>query len=381
MQKINKIILICCLLISGCSMKKEQPFISLEKPDEIKAIWFSYVDIKTLLKDNEEPEKTIHKIVSNCQSIGINTMYVHAVAFTDSFYDSKLYDKSSHLGVTKVNMLQEFIEQCHQQNIAVEAWINMFRSVTVEEMDALRENHVIKNLLKEQNALSDVKGRYYLNPSHPKTKELILSVVEELMGNYNIDGIHMDDYFYPMGATEEFDKITYNLYKQENETLADFRRRTINDIIASIHQQLHGKITLSISPSGNYNHSKNDLYADPQHWINNKTVDMIIPQLYYGYTHKTLPYTKALEQWQQLVDNTDLPLLVGLAAYKVGDETKSETNEWVVDHDVLLKQLDDAKKSKNYKGFALLSYCSLFHYDKNKEEIVEKLILSLKQSK
>lgn len=362
-------------------MKKEQPFISLEKPDEIKAIWFSYVDIKTLLKDNEEPEKTIHKIVSNCQSIGINTMYVHAVAFTDSFYDSKLYDKSSHLGVTKVNMLQEFIEQCHQQNIAVEAWINMFRSVTVEEMDALRENHVIKNLLKEQNALSDVKGRYYLNPSHPKTKELILSVVEELMGNYNIDGIHMDDYFYPMGATEEFDKITYNLYKQENETLADFRRRTINDIIASIHQQLHGKITLSISPSGNYNHSKNDLYADPQHWINNKTVDMIIPQLYYGYTHKTLPYTKALEQWQQLVDNTDLPLLVGLAAYKVGDETKSETNEWVVDHDVLLKQLDDAKKSKNYKGFALFSYCSLFHYDKNKEEIVEKLILSLKQSK
>lgn len=359
-KKILKLV-ICLVLLASCTSKKESIHIPLQ--EEVKAMWFSYVDYQTFLKDvsKKDVEKEIDTILSNCESIGINTIFVHAVAFTDAFYDSKIYPKSNKLNQKEIDYLQIFVDKAHERNMHVEAWINPMRSVTVEEAALWEDDFILKQWINENNdSISSFEDRYYLNIATTESQQLILSVIEEIIKNYDVDGIHMDDYFYPAKVDETFD---YNQFIGSFfDSLSDFRKYQVNELVGKIYNLVHdNNLVFGISPSGNIEYSRDVIYGDTEAWINKGLVDYVVPQIYWGYTNKTKPFEPTLQEWQSLMGNTDTKLIIGLAAYKIGVESQdSDNEEWLNDPKILSKQIETSKTVKNYSGYAIFSYHSLF---------------------
>lgn len=359
-KKILKLV-ICLVLLASCASKKESIHIPL--PEEVKAMWFSYVDYQTFLKDvsKKDVEKEIDTILSNCESIGINTIFVHAVAFTDAFYDSNIYPKSNKVNQKEIDYLQIFVDKVHERNMHVEAWINPMRSVTVEEVALWEDDFILKQWINENNdSISSFEDRYYLNIATTESQQLILSVIEEIIKNYDVDGIHMDDYFYPVKVDETFD---YNQFIGSSfDSLSDFRKYQVNELVGKIYNLVHdNNLVFGISPSGNIEYSRDVIYGDTEAWINKGLVDYVVPQIYWGYTNKTKPFEPSLQEWQSLMGNTDTKLIIGLAAYKIGVESQdSDNEEWLNDPKILSKQIETSKTVKNYSGYAIFSYHSLF---------------------
>lgn len=359
MKKILKIILVSFLLMS-CTTKKEPIHVAL--PSEIKAMWFSYVDFDKNLKglENKEIESKIEEIINNCDELDINTLFVHAVAFTDAYYDSKIYAKSSRVS-DEIDYLKLFVEKAHEKGMHVEAWINPMRSYTEEQVNSLDETNIIKKMVIENSlALRSFEGRYYLNPAVDEARQLVLSIVQELIKNYEIDGIHMDDYFYPAKVDDAFDEEQFIASGEMDRST--FRKNQVNQLVSDIHEitQDHG-LTFGISPSGNLEYSRDVIFGDVEAWIISSSIDYILPQIYWGYTNKTRPYLETLTMWNQLVEKSDVDLIVGLAAYKLGIPSKdSDQEEWNTDTKLLSKQIQDCKTMSRCRGYAFFSYHSLF---------------------
>lgn len=359
-KKILKLV-ICLGLLASCTSKKEPVYIPL--PEEVKAMWFSYVDYETFLKDTpkDQIKEEIEKIIENCENIGINTIFVHAVAFTDAFYDSNIYPKSNKVSQKDIDYLEIFIEEAHKKNMHVEAWINPMRSVTAEEAALWEEDFILKKWVNEANDnIYNFEGRYYLNIATEENQKLIISVIEEIIENYDVDGIHMDDYFYPAKIDDGFDDNQFA--GSSFNSISDFRKYQVNELVEKIYDVVHeNDLVFGISPSGNIEYSRDVIYGDTEAWVNKGIVDYVVPQIYWGYTNKTKPFEPTLQEWQLLMGNTDTKLIIGLAAYKVGIMSKdSDNEEWMKDDKILSKQIETSKTVKNYSGYALFSYHSLF---------------------
>ncbi|MEG0177260.1 glycoside hydrolase family 10 protein [Anaerorhabdus sp.] len=359
-NKICKIVLVSLLLMS-CSSKKEAIHIPL--PNEVKGMWFSYVDYQTFLKDTpkDKIEKKIEGILANCESIGINTIIVHAVAFTDSFYNSKIYPVSNKLNQKDIDYLKIFVDEAHERNMHVEAWINPMRSVSNDEVGKWDNEFILNKWINEgSDNIKLFEDRYYLNIATEDSQNLIISVVEEIVDNYDVDGIHMDDYFYPAKVDDSFDS---NQYTGSSFTdIGEFRRYQVNTLVEKIYNVVHQKnLAFGISPSGNIEYSRDIIFGDTEAWIAKGIVDYVTPQIYWGFTNKNKPFEPTLQEWQTLVDNTNVKLIAGLAAYKVGIASNdSDNDEWLNDSEILLKQIQSSKNTNNYGGYMLFSYHSLF---------------------
>ncbi len=363
----------------GCSQKKQN------NTEETRAIWISYIDYTQILwgKSETEYKQNLNELFLNLETLKINTIYVHASAFTDAYYDSKIYPTSQYAtgtidGSLSFDPLKIFVEKAKENKIKIEAWINPFRSFTKEQMSTVSNNYLIKQWVNEKSRNIIFYGdRYYLNPAYKDVQEMILEVVEELVKNYDLDGIHMDDYFYPDMVGTDFDSIEYKASKTD-KTLSDWRRSNINTLIENISikiKKINKKCNFSISPAGNIEYTTNTIYGDVATWIKNEWVDTIVPQIYFGFEHGTLPYDQCLKEWETLVSNTKVNLVVGLAAYKINTEdsyAQSGKNEWKNSSDILSRQVELARKAINYKGYSLFSYDSIFRTN-SKQKVQEEL--------
>lgn len=352
------IILISIGLLVGCTSKKET--INIDLPEKVKAMWFSYVDFNAEFKNiaDDDVESKVEEIINNCDEIGINTIFVHAVAFTDAMYETKIYPRSSHSD--SIDYLKIFVEKAHEKGMHIEAWINPMRSYTSEQMKDISDEYLIKQWVNENNsAIRLFENRYYLNPSVQEAQKLILDVVDELCTNYDIDGIHMDDYFYPAKVTEDFD---YEQFIQSGEIdSSTFRKNSVNQLVTKIHELVNSKNKIfGISPSGNIEYSRDVIFGDVDAWVQEGSIDYLVPQIYWGYTNKTKPYLETLEAWQELAGKNNVDLIVGLAGYKIGVASNdSDQEEWNSDESILKKQAVDAI-DRNTRGIAIFSYHSLF---------------------
>ncbi|HCY06151.1 MAG TPA: hypothetical protein DHS57_02350, partial [Erysipelotrichaceae bacterium] len=304
-----------------------------------------------------------------------NTIYVHAVSFTDAFYDSNIYPRTLILPNIEYDPLNIFIEKAHKKGIRVEAWINPMRSYLEEELINVDDDFIVKKWINDEKPyIKNVKGRYYLNPAYEEVNNLILSVIDELITNYDIDGIHMDDYFYPDGVTEDFDYEVYSERCLNKCSLKEFRTSNVNNLVALINKKVKkANLVFGISPSGNMSYSIDTIYGNFYDWVDARIVDYLIPQIYWGYNHPTKPYLKTLEEWMEVVKGTDIDLIVGLAGYKIGVEdvyAKEGKDEWIENNDIISKQIQDAKELK-VKGISIFSYQSIYKPIKEVEKAVE----------
>lgn len=351
-------------------------------------MWWSYLDFERDCKDvsAETFNTVVDTALDHMQSIGVNRVFVHAVAYTDAFYNSSIYPKSSYLGQCDYDPLAVFVEKAHARGMYIDAWINPMRSVAVDAVDMLPEDSKIRQWIKENNErVRQVNDLYYLNPAYPECRDLICSVIDEILSNYAVDGIHMDDYFYPSGVQKKFDAYAYSLSIKENSELSleAFRRENVNALVKQIHDTVKAhdaSLLYSISPSGNIENNHQLMYAWPEDWVATGTVDELIPQIYWGFDHPVKPFEATLQEWKMIVGDSDVRLAPGLAAYKVGSTDAGAgdaSNEWVDRSDILGRQVQYAL-DQNCVGASFYNYGTLFVPSDEIRQNVENEIVHIK---
>ena len=347
-----------------------------ETQTELRGIWISCYDyISAASKTRSEYKAETDKMFKSIADCGFNTAFVHMRAFSDAFYESDIYPYSSFVAGTEGASLpfdpfKVILESAKKYGISVHGWINPFRVSTKNDPSLLSASNPAKKILDGGNSEGEVcilKNGIYYNPACVSNHKLILDGVREILGKYDIDGIHIDDYFYP-STDKSIDSKQYSQYKASGGalSLAEWRRASVNSFVSSLYSTVkatNSNLTVSISPAAQIEKNKNELYADCALWLSSKGyADIIIPQIYFGFEHETLDFQSLLAEWAALPRNPQIKLVCGLAAYKCGKNDAyagTGSAEWQENTDILARQLKCIRKNKNYSGFVVFSYKDL----------------------
>lgn len=322
-------------------------------------MWLPYVRFPDYMqgKSEESFRKSVAQIMEDAAADSVNTVYFHVRPNGDAYYVSELFPKGAYLD-GDYDPLAIILEEAHDRGISVHAWINPLRLQTAEQMEKVPDSFIVKKWINAgEPYVKNVNGRWYLDPAYPETVELIENSVSEILENYDVDGVHIDDYFYPTTDTE-FDREAFEA--SGSTELAQWRVDNVNRFVKAMYDTVKEKdtrIVFGISPQGNVDADYSTQYADVIRWGSEEGFcDYIVPQIYFGFENENSPFLPTLKQWEELVDESKAALIIGLAAYKLGREDKwageAAELEWINDPDIIKKQIKEVKNS-SADGYAL----------------------------
>lgn len=359
---------------------------------EVKGIWISYIELAELMQGQSESafRSNIASVFDNCTDLGINTVYVHVRSHSDAYYKSKLFPWSKYITGTLgmdpgYDPLLVMLQEAHKRSLSFQAWINPLRACSASQIYNYGSYPVYTFATGTGMAgkyAVDVNGTYYLNPAYEQVTELIAAGASEILENYNVDGLHIDDYFYPT-TDASFDSSAFSA--SGKASLSDFRFANCDRMVSELYsavKKTNPTAIFSVSVQGRVDNNYNQLYADVRKWCTTKGyLDVIIPQIYYGFENSAAPYKDTLDEWEALAVKGGIPLITGLSVSKVGCEDAwagSGKYEWINNSDIISRQYAAARKCRSYGGFALYSYRSIFSPDKSVSAAVSKEIKALK---
>lgn len=368
MKKIIIVLLILIFIITKINKPKETQIIKEEK--ETRGVFISYIEIsKYINEDIEKSKKNIDKIIKNIKNLNLNQIILQVRSNTDAIYESNYFPWS--LNITNeegkypgFDILNYFIEKSHNNNIELLAWINPYRIRTTSNIDSITEKSPAYKYLNTDYI--SVENGIYFNPSKQEVEDLIVNGVEEILKNYNVDGILFDDYFY---SSESIDIKDYENYIQEKYLdLKDYHLYIINKMIERVHNICKEYNTpFGISPNGNIDSNYDKICADVKEWTSsNKYLDFIMPQIYYGFYNSNKDYYSTIKEWSNLIKVDSIKLYIALAFYKVGqyDEyAKEGCDEWINNTDIIMREILLTRYINKCQGFSLFRYDSLFNND------------------
>ena len=353
------------------------------KISEIRAVYISYLEYYSNFYGGSMTinQSKINNMIDNLKNSNFNTIILHVSPFSDSIYISRLFPYSHTLtGIEGKNpgfdYLDYFIKKAHQNNMLLYAWINPYRISFNDNINGLSNDNPALKLINTNNIKIDNKGIYY-NPASEIVKKLIIRQVEEIINNYDVDGIHFDDYFY---IQDDIDKFEYeNFIKNNNEiSLKEFRLNNTNDLIKRVYKTIkesNANVTFSIAPDGNINNNYIYHYADVKTWLSNPDyIDIIMPQIYYGFENEYSPFLKVVNNWEKLKTQDTIKIVPVLAFYKLGsidNEAGSGKEEWI-NNNIIVNQIN-VIRNKNLDGYALFRYDFLYNKDNINEITVKEL--------
>lgn len=360
---------------------------------EVRGVWISYLDLQTIFPNKTEAQfkEAIRKMFSNVKDAGLNTVFVQVRPFGDAIYPSN-YFPWSHIisGTEGVNPyydpLEIMIDEAHAQELNIEAWINPYR-IRNNNKSMSPDNKALEWLEDESNRVIKISRGIYYNPANKDVQQLITNGVVEIINNYDVDGVHFDDYFYPT-TDMSFDAVDYNNYLQEGGHLsqAAWRRENVNQLVRTVYKTIKtydSTIKFGISPQGIISKNYNEQYIDVEKWLSSSEyIDYICPQLYFGFNHSTYPYDKLVQEWNQLIKNKEIDLYIGLAAYKLGREDAwagDGKNEWFGTSDMLQRMVLEGRDNSHYRGFILFRYDSLWNPPSSLKSQINTELNSIKQ--
>ncbi len=348
---------------------------SVSFSDEVRAVWISYLELYNMLcgKTKSQFRSSIGAAFDNAAELGLNTVFVHVRSHSDAFYDSDLFPWSVYCTGTEgkapgYDPLEIMVEEAHDRGLAIEAWINPYRIKGTADTSKICKSSPAYDWLDTGKVVVLSGSGIYYNPADEDVIELIVEGVAEIVQNYDVDGIHFDDYFYPT-TDKSFDDDYYDDYLDDGGTmsLAAWRRDNVNRMIKRVYKaikSINSGCQFGISPAGNMDNNYNALYCDVSTWVQNKGyVDYICPQIYFGFEHGSAPYLDVLETFDEMISVSSVRLISGLAAYKIGVKDTyagDGAKEWIRNSDILARQVDAARDASHYGGFALYTYSSLF---------------------
>lgn len=340
----------------------------------IKGVWVSYItlDMQNTDKSKEAFEDKINTIVNTTKKSGFNTLVFQVRPFCDALYDSNIFPWSHILTGNQgenpnYDPLDIICYICHKNNMKVHAWINPYRVSTENTPKALSNSNPIN---KNKAIYFEHNGSMYLDPSNKDAQKLIVSGVEEIVKNYDIDGIQFDDYFYPDNSDDADDKQYQAYVNNANKPLSkqEWRKNNVNNLIKEVYKTVHkysDNVIFGISPQGNIKNN-DELGADVKKWCSKKGyIDYICPQLYFSLDNPTLSFEESLSRWLKLDKHKELSMYIGLAGYKGG--TDEDKGTWQDNNDILKTEIQICEENKT-DGIMLYSYES-FNSEENKNEI------------
>lgn len=359
--------------------------------NEVKGVWISYFELYPILtgKSSSQFRSGIGEYYDNCLSLGINTVYVHVRPYGDAIYKSDYYPWSKYctgyIGEDPgFDPLDIMIEEAHARGISFQAWVNPLRCY--QEDDAPKVCTAYKTGqwydTKDGDYIVKVNSYWWLNPAYKEVTDLIANGAAELVSKYDVDGVHIDDYFYP--TTESyFDSIAYNA--SSYNSLSQFRLDNCSRMVSGMYNAVksHNPTALfGVSAQGNVTNNETQLYADVEKWSKEDGyVDYMAPQIYYGFDNSGQPFDQVVEQWDKMLSGTGKSLIPGLAVYKIGTEDTWAGNgkyEWINDKEIIKRQIIKSQGTSNYGGVILYSYQFIFEPSSDVKQAVNKEISAFK---
>ena len=357
------LLLIIYLLIPGSNLKDEN-----KKVEERRAIFISYIELGNNLRGKSEKEmkQAIDEMISKAYKFGFNMLILQVRSFSDAIYPSDIFPSSRSVVKKEgdklpFDILKYFIKEAHQKNLELHAWINPYRVSNTNDISLISKDNPYFDMAEDDKEIIDT-GIYY-NPASSKVESLILKGIEEIIKNYDVDGVHFDDYFYPKSLS--IDEYQYNEIK-DDITLQDFRLNIITSLIKKTYDLIKSydeNILFGISPDGNIDNNYNSNYVDTRKFCTEKGyLDYIMPQVYYGFLNSVKPFEETVKSWNSLITN-NIELIPALAFYKTGNidnYAKEGSNEWVEYNNIIAREVMLSRELSNYKGFAIFRYDSIF---------------------
>lgn len=350
-----------------------------ESDEEMRGVWVSYMEL-SMENESSKTQKAFEdkftEIAQKCSESGFNTLIVQVRPFCDALYKSSYFPWSHILTGTQgenpqYDALQIMCDICKENNLKIHAWINPYRVSSNETPKKLSDNNpYIKNSeigIKTDNGI-------FLDPSNETAQQLICDGVKEIAENYDVDGIQLDDYFYPT-EDESFDKKQYEAYIEKYGTencmsLDNWRMQNVNTLICKVYRTIKSvdsSVEFGISPQGNIGNN-DGLYADVKSWCTCKGfADYICPQIYFSLENPALTFEDCLDSWTSLDFDENVKLYVGLGGYKAGNGEYDEET-WLLSDSILADEYDILRNNKSVRGFMLYSY-SCLEDDTAKKEI------------
>ncbi|MCI8590348.1 MAG: family 10 glycosylhydrolase [Clostridiales bacterium] len=316
-------------------------------------------------RNENQLKKELDQIIDICLADRLNAIYFQVSPNSDALYASDILPFSYVLTGTEgeeppggFDSLSYLLEQAHEKNIEVHAWVNPVRVTTKSlSFDSLSADNPAR---VHPEWTVQYGGEVYYNLSHPEARALQASVCAELAEKYDIDGIIFDDYFYPYPKENETfdDEEEYTAYGSAFDSVADYRRHCTTELVKSCYEEIKKAAPdclFGIAPFGIWQNddgqnggsatkgfeSYKSLYCDTLAFIEQGWVDYVAPQLYWQMDYDAASYTVLCHWWNAAVEGTDVKLLISHAAYQANDwASKTEFSE----------QVTYAEKLKNYRG-------------------------------
>ena len=337
----------------------------------VKAVWISYIELYNHLCGKSESafKQEFGKMLDNCAGMGVNTVYVHVRAFGDAYYYSSLFPFTKHLSGTygkrtAFDPLKIMVSEAHSRNISFHAWINPLRLGSGTDLASVSADYPVGkwyNGSEKGKYVVNVNGTWFLNPAYDAVRKLIGDNVREIVSGYNVDGVHIDDYFYPT-TDASFDSAAFSA--SGSSSLSAFRVSNVNAMVKEMYNAAHecGSAIFGTAPQGNNINNLNQLYADVKAWCRGGYVDYFAPQIYYGFENSGVPFKGCVNEWAGIVSGTETKLYAGLSIYKIGNEDKWAGNgryEWQ-NTTTMLKRQKEYADANGCSGIALYSYSYMF---------------------
>ena len=351
--------------------------------EEQRAVFVSYIELSKYIKGKEKAEamNNIDDMLDNMKEYGFNMVLLQVRSFSDAIYPSDIYPSSKTVVAKEgdplpFDVLEYFVDAAHKRKLELHAWINPYRIRLKDKSEITEENPAFlwlgTNLVKETE-----KGIFY-NPAEEEVEELILKGIKEILDNYEVDGIHFDDYFYP---DDKIDEQNYEEAKRKDSTLTlqKFRLGVTTKFIRNTYRLVkkEGKnLLFGISPEGNIENNYSQNYIDTRLFASKKGyVDYLMPQIYFGFENETKPFINTVREWNDLITEESVMFLPALAFYKTGEfdqYAKSGQEEWLLSSDIIMREVLTSRELSHYRGFAIFRYDSLFQENLSETSFQEK---------
>lgn len=371
-----------------------------KKTNEFRGIWVATVENIDLPKHQSAADfkKKFISILDNVKRAGFTAVIFQVCPTHDAFYPSKYAPYSKFLagkegtGFSGFDPLEFMVAETHKRGMEFHAWLNPYRvtgGTTMSKQEYLNtlspRSFAVKNPHLLLTVPSDGKNLIILNPGEPECMQYILNIVDEIIKNYDVDAIHMDDYFYPYDDIGTLDMATYKKYAKQGMTLAGWRRNNVDTLVNNIgirirtHNRTNRKnVRFGISPFGIWankttpesikskrdSHAAGSLtkgsqsyftqYADTRRWVKEGWIDYIAPQLYWSFNHNVAAYAALVDWWVETVRGTRVDLYIGHAPSRLGvNPDWKNANE-------LVNQLKYNCLHPEVKGSIFFSYIRMF---------------------
>ncbi|MGB3547087.1 MAG: family 10 glycosylhydrolase [Saprospiraceae bacterium] len=283
--------------------------------------------------------------LDSLRALGINAVFVQVRSTADAFYPSRLAPWSRWLTgeqglAPKDNFdpLPFLIQAAHQRGMEFHAWLNPYRVSINLDTAALSPDNIF---YRHRDWVVQYGNRYYLDPGIPAAADHVIAVIDELLTNYPVDGLHFDDYFYPYRiAGQAFpDSLSYLVDSRGFASVDDWRRDNVNRFIQRVGRLVAERrpaVHFGVSPFGVWRNqaldptgsatatgatSYDDLFADIRLWADRHWVDYVAPQIYFSTELSVARYTTILDWWT--LNHYDLPIYSGMGFYKIGNNADS----------------------------------------------------------